>query len=57
MEVTHIVQSGLKNWKRVSGVLCDRKMNVQIKGQLGVQDSCKTGTGVWGRDMDIEDGT
>ena len=24
-EVTHRVQSGWKNWKRVSGVLCDRK--------------------------------
>ena len=22
-----------KNWKRVSGVLCDRKMNVKIKGR------------------------
>ena len=31
-EVTHRVQSGWKNWKRVSGVLCDRRMNVKIKG-------------------------
>ena len=23
---------GWKNWKRVSGVLCDRRMNVKIKG-------------------------
>ena len=29
VEVTHIVQSGWKNWKRVSGVLCDRRMNVE----------------------------
>ena len=27
-EVTHRVQSGWRNWKRVSGVLCDRHMNV-----------------------------
>ena len=33
-EVTHRVQSGWKNWKRVSGVLCDRRMNVKIKGKV-----------------------
>ena len=33
-EVTHRVQSGWKNWKRVSGVLCDRIMNVKIKGKV-----------------------
>ena len=31
-EVTHRVQSGWNNWKRVSGVLCNRGMNVKIKG-------------------------
>ena len=30
-EVIHRVQSRWKNWKRVSGVLCDRRMNVKIK--------------------------
>ncbi len=34
VEVTHRGQSGSKNWKRVSGVLCDRKMNVKIKGKV-----------------------
>ena len=33
-EVTHRVQSGWKNWKRVSGVLCDRRMIVKIKGKV-----------------------
>ena len=33
-EVTHRVQSGRKNWKRVSGVFCDRNMNVNIKGNV-----------------------
>ena len=33
-EVTHRVQSGWKNWKRVSVVLCDRRMNVKIKGKV-----------------------
>ena len=33
-EVIHRVQSGWKNWKRVSGVLCDRRMNVKIKEKV-----------------------
>ena len=33
-EVNHRVQSGWKNWKRVSGVFCDRIMNVKIKGKV-----------------------
>ena len=33
-EVTHRVQSGWKTWKRVSGVLCDSRMNVKIKGKV-----------------------
>ena len=33
-EVTHRVQSGRKNRKRVAGVLCDRRMNVKIKGTV-----------------------
>ena len=53
-EVTRRVQSGWKNRKRVSGVLCDR-MNVNIKGRL--QNSGKTNTDVRGRDMGVEDGT
>ena len=28
------LQMGRKNWKRVSGVLCDRRMNVKIKGKV-----------------------
>ena len=33
-EVTHRVPSGWNNWKRVSGVLCDSRMNVKIKGKV-----------------------
>ena len=29
-EVTHRVQSEWENWKRVSGVLCDKNMNAMI---------------------------
>ena len=40
----------------MSGVLCDRRMNVMILGE-GVQSSGKTSTDVRGRDMGIEEGT
>ena len=33
-EVTHRVQIGWKNWKRVSGVLCDRRMSMKTKGKV-----------------------
>ena len=28
------MQSGWNNWKGVSGVLCDRRMNVKINGKV-----------------------
>ena len=50
-----IVQSGWKNWKRVYGVLCDRRMNMNIKGKVyrRVVNSINSYgiTGVQGRDM------
>ena len=33
-EVTHRVQSGWRNWKKVSGVLCGRKMIVKIRDKV-----------------------
>ena len=33
-EVTHIVQSGWMNWKRVSGVFWDRRINMKITGKV-----------------------
>ena len=33
-EVNHRVPSGWRNWKRVYGVLCDRRMKVKIKGKV-----------------------
>ena len=55
-EVTHRVQCGWKNWKRMSGVLCDRKNEREDKGE-GVQNSGKTSTDVRGRDMGVEEST
>lgn len=31
-EITNRVQSGWRNWKKMSGVLCDRKISVKVKG-------------------------
>ena len=33
-EMTHRIQSGWKNWKRESGVLCDRRISLRVKGKL-----------------------
>ena len=32
-EMTHIIQSGCKNWKRISGILCDRRIRLRVKGK------------------------
>ena len=44
-EMTHIIQSGWKNWKRVSGILCDRIISLRVKGE-SIQDGCKTSNDV-----------
>ena len=33
-EVTRIIQAGWKNWREVSGVLCDTRMPVKLKGKV-----------------------
>ena len=33
-EMTHRIQSGWKNWKRVSGILCDRRISLRVKGKV-----------------------
>ena len=33
-EITHRVQAGWRNWRRMSGVLCDRRINVKVKGRV-----------------------
>ena len=33
-EITHRVQSGWNNWRKMSGVLCDNRINVKIKGKI-----------------------
>ena len=33
-EMTHRIQSGWKNWKKVSGILCDRRISLRVKGKV-----------------------
>ncbi|XP_045111718.1 uncharacterized protein LOC123504878 [Portunus trituberculatus] len=33
-EIIHRIQSGWKNWKRTTGVLCDRKISARVKGKV-----------------------
>ena len=32
--MTHRIESGLKNWKRVSGILCDPRISFRVKGRV-----------------------
>ena len=33
-EISHRVSAAWRNWKRCSGVLCDRRMPVNLKGKV-----------------------
>ena len=55
-EMTHIIQSGLKHWKMVSGILCDRRISLRVNGE-SVQDSCKSSNDVRCRDLGSEEST
>ena len=33
-EMTHRIQSGWKNWKRISGILCDPRKSLRVKGKV-----------------------
>ena len=33
-EMTHRIQSGWKNWKSVSGILCDRIISLRVEGKV-----------------------
>ena len=33
-EMNHRIQTGWQNWKRVSGILCDRRISLRVKGKV-----------------------
>ena len=33
-EMIHRIQSGWQSWKRVSGILCDRRISLRVKGKV-----------------------
>ena len=33
-EMTHRIQSGWTNWKGISGILCDRRISLRVKGKV-----------------------
>ena len=48
--MTHRIQSGWKNWKRVSGILCDRIISFRVKGKVYktvVRPAMMYGAGRW----------
>ena len=48
--MTHRIQSGWKNCKRVSGILCDRRISLRGKGKVyntGVRPTMKYGAETW----------
>ena len=34
VEINHRIQCGWNSWRKLSGVLCDKKMNVRLKGKV-----------------------
>ena len=34
VKITQVVSAAWRNWKRCSGVLCDRRMPVKLKGKV-----------------------
>ena len=33
-EMTHRIQSGWKNWKKLSVIMCDRRISLRVKGKV-----------------------
>ena len=51
-EMTHRIQSGWKSWKRVPGILCDRRISLRVNGKVH-----KTSNGVRCLDVGSEEST
>ena len=33
-EIAHRVQSGWNNWRKITGVVCDRRVTIKLKGKI-----------------------
>jgi len=56
-DITAGIAAAWKKWKELSGVLCDRRMSVVVKGKVYrtlLQNNGKASIDLWFRDMDIE---
>ena len=58
-EMTHQIESGWTNWKWVSGILCDRRISLRVKGKVyrTVIITYKTSNDVRCRDVGSEEST
>ena len=56
-EMTHRIQSGWRNWKRVSGILCNRRISLRVKGKVYKTELCKTSNDVRCRNLGSEEST
>ena len=48
--ITERVGADWRNWKKFSGVMCNRKMPTKLKGKEDLQHIEQTGDAVWGSD-------
>ena len=55
-EITKRVGAGWRNGKKYSGVLCDRRMPVKLKGE-GIQNSDQARNAIWGRNVGYNEET
>ncbi|XP_076059711.1 uncharacterized protein LOC143036348 [Oratosquilla oratoria] len=55
-EIDYRIKLAWNNWRRVSGVLCDKKISARVQ-RKGVQDSSETSVVVGSGDMGAEKGT
>ena len=55
-EVTKRVGAGWRNWKKCSGVLCDRRMPVKLEGE-GLQNSDQTSDATRSRNVGYNEET
>ena len=55
-EITKRVRAGWRNWKKCSGVLCDRRMSVKLKGNV-YKSVIRPAMLYWGRNVGYNEET